>query len=204
MLKLSKDSTSGSWIRFHNGAKTFCTEFESEWVQVCQSEWGGASGKEPACQCRRHKRLGFDPWVGTTPWRRAWRPTPVFLPREFHGQRSLVSYSPEGHKELDTTEATLHARTQLSWVDRVWGVSVETCCVQRRLGSLRWLKHREGGFKFFLDCVKQLSVLGWDAYIWKQWGTISVGDNWSHLFSFFKCSTNLEIDLGGLPWWSSS
>ena len=52
------------------------------------------------------KRLRFDPWVGIIPWRRAWQPTPVFLPGEFHGQRSLVGYSPEHHKELDTTEAT--------------------------------------------------------------------------------------------------
>ena len=43
---------------------------------------GGASGKKPACRCRRHKRPGFDPWVGKTPWRRAWQPTPVFLPGE--------------------------------------------------------------------------------------------------------------------------
>ena len=37
-------------------------------------------------------------------WRREWQPTPVFLPGEFHGQRSLVGYSPWGHKELDMTE----------------------------------------------------------------------------------------------------
>ena len=43
---------------------------------------GGTSGKEHACQCRRHKRLGFDPLVGKIPWRRAWQPTPVFLPGE--------------------------------------------------------------------------------------------------------------------------
>ena len=40
----------------------------------------GTSGKEAACQCRRHKRCGMDPWVGKIPWRRAWQPTPVFLP----------------------------------------------------------------------------------------------------------------------------
>ena len=61
-------------------------------------------GSPPACQCRRHKRCGFDPWVGMIPWRRAWQPTPVFLPGEFHGQRSMAGYSPWGHKELDTTE----------------------------------------------------------------------------------------------------
>ena len=42
----------------------------------------GTSGKEPSCQCRRHKRDRFDPWVGKIPWRRAWQPTPVFLPGE--------------------------------------------------------------------------------------------------------------------------
>jgi len=38
-------------------------------------------------------------------WRREWEPTPVFLPGESHGQRSLAGYGSEGHKELDMTEA---------------------------------------------------------------------------------------------------
>ena len=46
----------------------------------------------------------FDPWVGKISWRREWQPTPEFFPGEFHGQRSLVGYSPGGHKESDTTE----------------------------------------------------------------------------------------------------
>ena len=41
---------------------------------------GGASGKEPACQYRRHKRHEFDPWAGKIPWKSARQPTPVFLP----------------------------------------------------------------------------------------------------------------------------
>ena len=56
---------------------------------------GGASGKEPACQCRRHKRHGLDPWVGKIPWRKKWQPTLVLLPGEFRGQRSLVVCCPE-------------------------------------------------------------------------------------------------------------
>jgi len=39
-------------------------------------------------------RCRFDPWVGKIPWRRAWQPTPVFLPEESHEQGSLVGYSP--------------------------------------------------------------------------------------------------------------
>ena len=46
----------------------------------------------------------FDPSVGKIPWGRKWVPTPVFLPGESHGQKSLMGYSPWGHKESDTTE----------------------------------------------------------------------------------------------------
>ena len=51
-------------------------------VCVCVCFPSGSSGKEPTCQCRRHKRLGFDPWVRKIPWRREWQPTLVFLPGE--------------------------------------------------------------------------------------------------------------------------
>ena len=49
--------------------------------------------KNLPCQCRRHKRHGFYPWVVKIPWRRAWQSTPAFLPGESHRQRSLVGYS---------------------------------------------------------------------------------------------------------------
>ena len=62
---------------------------------------GGTSGIEPTCQCRRGKRRRFDPCVGKIPWRRAWKPTPVFLPGGSHGQRSLVGYSPWDRREKD-------------------------------------------------------------------------------------------------------
>ena len=55
---------------------------------------GSASGKEPAYQCRRRKRCKFDPWAGKIPRRRAWQPTPVFLPGESRGQKSLLGDSP--------------------------------------------------------------------------------------------------------------
>ena len=71
------------------------------------------SGKEFTCQCRRHKRRGFDPWVGKIPWRRAWQPSPVFLPGESHRQRSLAGYSPWGHKESDKQLST-HTRGQIN------------------------------------------------------------------------------------------
>ena len=52
-----------------------------------------------------------DPWVRKTPWRKAWQLTPVFIPGESHGQRRLVGYGPQGHKESHTTKATEHAHT---------------------------------------------------------------------------------------------
>ena len=61
----------------------------------------GGSVRRVCLQCRRP---GFNPWIGKIPWRRKWLSSPVFLPGEFHGQRSLVGCSPWGHKESDVTE----------------------------------------------------------------------------------------------------
>ena len=62
------------------------------------------SGKESACQCRRCKGCRVNSWARKTTWRRKWQPTPVFLPRKPHGQRSLVGYNPCSSKESNTTE----------------------------------------------------------------------------------------------------
>ena len=50
------------------------------------------------------RRCRFDPWVGKIAWRRKWQLTPVFLPGKYHGQKSLVGYSPWGCKRVDMTE----------------------------------------------------------------------------------------------------
>ena len=67
----------------------------------------GARVNEPTYQCRRHKRYGFHPWVEKILWRRKWQLTPLFLPGESHGQRSLVGCNPQGHTESDMTEMIL-------------------------------------------------------------------------------------------------
>ena len=84
-----------------------------EWGAIAFSDpdlgWGlnppcfpdGSDSKESTYGCRRP---GFDPWLGKISWRREWPPTPVFLPREFQGQKSQEGYRLEGHKESDTTE----------------------------------------------------------------------------------------------------
>ena len=80
---------------------------------------GGTTGEELACQCWRHKRRGFNPWVGKIPWRRAWQPIPVLLPTESHGQRSLVGYSPKGRSWTRLKQLSTHARTHFWWPH--WG-----------------------------------------------------------------------------------
>ena len=74
----------------------------------------GSVVKNPPVNARSCRRYMFDPWVGKIPWRRKWLPTPVFLPGESHGQRSLVGYSPCGLQscpESDMTEVTYRAST---------------------------------------------------------------------------------------------
>ena len=63
----------------------------------------GSVGEESACNAGDTGDMGSIPGSGRS-WKRAWQPTPVFLPLEFHGPRNLVGYSPQGRKESDRTE----------------------------------------------------------------------------------------------------
>ena len=87
------------------------------------------------------KETGFHPWVGKTPRRREWHPTPVFLPGKSHGQRSLAGYSPWGHKESDMTEwLTL---PQLHWEQlscMIFAQSVSWRCNQDVNWNCNYLK----------------------------------------------------------------
>ena len=73
------------------------------------------SGEDSACQCRRLKRCGMDPWVGKISWRRKWQPTLVFLPEKSHEQRNLVGYRlAEGWTQLSNwTQTRTHSYTLL-------------------------------------------------------------------------------------------
>ena len=93
-------------LKIHRGPKD--TQAEGSELQLAPYEGlgfpGGTSGKESTCRGSRHKRCGFDPWVGKMPWRRKWQPTPVFLPGKFHGHKGLAGYSPWSYKESNMTE----------------------------------------------------------------------------------------------------
>ena len=72
------------------------------WKSIGYIEFGASRVAQLVKNLPEVQEAGFNPWVGKLPWRRAQQPTPVFLPREFHGQRSLMGYSPWGHRESDT------------------------------------------------------------------------------------------------------
>ena len=80
--------------------------------------------------------------VGKVPWGKAQEPTPVFLPGESHGQRSLVGYSPRGCKDLDTTEAIQHSTEQMKQYKETWGVKRTGTFRLYGVGTFR--SHREG------------------------------------------------------------
>ena len=73
---------------------------------------GGSVSKQSTSNARDAGDTGSIPWVGKVPWRRAWQSTPVCLPGESHGRRSLADSCPLSQKELDMTEVTKHAHMQ--------------------------------------------------------------------------------------------
>ena len=83
----------------------YCREICLMWIGVSRQKQcshpldfpGGSDDKESACSCARP---GFNPWVGKISWRRKWQPTPVSMPRKFHGPRSLAGYSPWGSQKV--------------------------------------------------------------------------------------------------------
>ena len=79
---------------------------------------GGTSGKNFTCQCRRCKSHRFYAWVWKIPWRRKWQPTPIFLPGESHGQRSLVGS--QGCRESDRTGRITHTHTHTHTHTLIW------------------------------------------------------------------------------------
>ena len=129
------------------------------------------------------RSCGFDPWVGKIPWRRERQPTPLFLPGEFHGRRSLASYSPWGHKESDMSENPLqHTHSHLEWplscphtphwpkdvrephLSSKRGRVVQSYYVSRRTGNVLWavlISTTEWGANF-------MYTSGWNTRFWSK------------------------------------
>ena len=76
------------------------------------------------------RETGSIPGRGKILWRRKWQPTPVFLPGESHPQRSLADYSPWGHKESDTTEATERTHIRKKFIENSTKFNMQECSFQ--------------------------------------------------------------------------
>ena len=117
-----------------------------------------------------HGQRGFNPWAWQIPWRRQWLPTPVFLPEEFYGQRSLVGYSPRGCKESDMSERT---RTQdhltvMQPPEAQWGS--HSLSATDQLMSLRDLL--ETSVSPFLICTAEMIILRCKTFL--MWTILSL------------------------------
>ena len=137
------------------------------------------SSKEFPCQCRRPR---FDPWLRKIPWRRKWQPTPVFFPREFHGQMSLAGYSPWGRKESDMTKHTYHTQT----VTCLWSeVKVSQPC-PTLLNPMDCIVHG----------ILQARILEWVAQ------PFSSRFSWPRIEPGFPAlqAGSLPVELPGKPW----
>ena len=117
-----------SWVKCQEAfsdSEFFLEDFRWEfsvWKEFAVLTAEGASqvalsGIKPACQCRRCKRSGFDLWVGKISWRRAWQPTPVFLPGESpwieeSGGLQFMGLQRVGHdqSDLSCTQAWIYAQ----------------------------------------------------------------------------------------------
>ena len=101
--------------------------------------WGFPGGSEVKASASNAGNLGSIPGSGRSP-RRKWQPTPVFVPGESHGWRSLVGYSPQGRKESDTTE-----RLHFTSLHFPGGSEVkESACNAGDPGSIPGLKRSPG------------------------------------------------------------
>ena len=120
-----------------------CKELDTtKWLtQVQGSDWefpGSTSGKKPTCQCRRHRRGRLSPWVGKTPWRRAWQLTPVFLPGESHGPKNLAGYS-LGKSQTQLKRLSRH--TWNRWLSSLY--SQDCCCASSSFILIQGKKEEE-------------------------------------------------------------
>ena len=119
-------------------------------LSICRRIWpiiGPHLGPNPVSlftlksgRCGRWAASGHaqPPQIAHIVWRRQWQPTPVLLPIESHGRRSLVGYSPRGRQESDTTER-LHFHFSLSCIGEGNGNPLLCSCLENpRDGGAWW------------------------------------------------------------------
>ena len=134
--------------------------------------------------------MGFDPWVGKIPWRRAWQPAPVFLPGESQGQRSLEGCSPWGCKEANTSE------------QQILSDSKPLLTFQMRCKKKKFLSKRiHGKFHdpFGVECQNAESVISTGALTWCQ--HVSPLLLWLKNEQSYRnaCSASMNLHIPGEP-----
>ena len=165
----------------------------SYFIYLGQGFPGGAGSKEPACWCRRHKRWGFNPWVGKISWRRQWKSTPVFLAGEFHGQKSLAAVWSIGWQRVGHNWSNLACTYMSGIIDEklrqttfallelkaLWGWHINSYTSVMKIGMVRHsglCKCRGGhkySLKYVLDGEKRLvraEIQRWVSSPWEEPG----------------------------------
>ena len=115
-------------------------------VKYKVSKVGSTGVKESVCQCMRHKRHRFDPWVGKMPWRRNWQPTPVFLPGKSMDRgawQSIVYRDTKSQTEQLSTDAwmssQIHGNRKQNVVARIWEEGqMRKCCLIQSFSFAKW------------------------------------------------------------------
>ena len=150
-FKVRKIRKQEQWIqklKYFRQEDIFLIHFELHYLKyILGSDYkdfpGGTSGKETACQCRKFKRLGFNPWVRKVPWRRAWQPTPVLA------WRIPWTEEPGGLRSIRSQTVIISRKTGIShqfkplliYLSIVWHI-IKFSKVQLFLPSIKWGKCR--------------------------------------------------------------
>ena len=136
------------------------------------------SGTESACQYRRRKRHGFDPWVGRIPWRRKWQPPPVFLLGKSHGQTSLMGHMGSQRVGQNWAQQSITAYKWSSSISRSFSVFFQNC---------KGMAYTDKSFTSSLNLISESWFL-WHLYqglylVLSSWPWIT--NPYSNGFSFF-------------------
>ena len=149
----------------------------------------------PACQCRRQR---FDSWVEKIPWRRKWQPTSIFLPGEFHGQRSLAGSS-MGSQRVRHNWVTF---TTIRLIMRFPGGSVVNNLPAKQETQVQFLVWKDPLEK---EMLTHSSILAWDipwteetGGLYSSWGCKRVEQNLvtkQQKFSYYCHFTDKKVKI---------
>ena len=134
--------------------------------------------------CLQCRRPGFDPWVRKILWRRKWQSTAALLPGKSHGWRSLIGYSPWGHKELDMTERLhFHSSDFKSTICSIQKCTI--CCIVPG----------EKVDKKLTSVVQKLRLMVSESCDWLQSGCSMMGQLWVFRLRLWNCTDIKELTL---------